>query len=102
MKAPYYSRPVEFKAEGHPRFHTRYQIVIPAYDEAQAARLSRKVSEICGHDVERIIGVTDDGSGRNLGDVVIERITFGLQEHMISHQEAMLDSLGLNNPNEAA
>ena len=80
MKAPtrkpvYFPEPPEINLEAPPRIWHRYRIVIQAYDQEQADRLSEKVAEFCGHSVEQLWSVTDDEGNGLMGEAVLQRKT---------------------------
>jgi hypothetical protein len=94
-KGPFYCMPAELPNPHATKTWHRYRIIIPAFSEEQCARIAEKVSEFCGYQVERIIAVTNGDGTENLGEVTIERKDFALGEVMGTHQQAMLNALGI-------
>lgn len=65
--------PEPMELEVHPRVWSRWRLVVPCFNEEQARRISGKLAEICGHDIEAFYSVTDDEGVHALGDVVVRR-----------------------------
>lgn len=78
MKAPtktqvYYKADEPRELTAPPRVWQRARIVIPCFDADSAEELSKKLAVIVAHDIEWIMGVTDDEATEKFGEVVLQR-----------------------------